>query len=89
MQRCSVLHMPTRPSVPEIMPAEVFNSRILQSLVPSLGADLRNRATLVAEYVRLMLAYAPELAIRRYIAHNNDCIKCLRMIFSIPSLELH
>src|SRR6267378_892643 len=47
--------MPARPGVPEIMPAEILDPRLLQRRVPGFRAYLVHRPTLEAENVRSVL----------------------------------
>ena len=47
-----MLHVPARPGMPEIMPTEIVDPRLLQRRVPGLCAHLVHRLTLEAENVR-------------------------------------
>src|SRR5665213_3743124 len=55
MQRRAMLHMPARPGVPQVVPAEVLDARALQRAVPSLRADLTNRPPAKTEHVGFMV----------------------------------
>ncbi len=56
IQRRAVLHVPARPRMPQVMPAEVLNTGALQGGVPALRADLLDRLPAKAEHVGGMLA---------------------------------
>ena len=45
IRRRAVLHTPAGPGVPQVMPAEVLDTRAVQRLIPSLRADLSKRRT--------------------------------------------
>jgi hypothetical protein len=49
-ERRTVLHVPTRPGVPQIVPAKVFNPHLSERRIPRLG--LRDRFATVAKNMR-------------------------------------
>ena len=57
-QRCTVLHVPARPSVPNVVPPRIGDACTIQSSVLGFSADLCDRLTPETEHMRRML---PEL----------------------------
>ena len=80
MQRGARLHVPTRPGVSQIGPAEVLDTRSLQRFLPSLRVHLLDGLPLVGEHVAPMLA---DLA-----THNCHSIFVERDDNRLPGLRL-
>src|SRR5689334_14660407 len=84
-QRRSVLHVPARPGVPQIMPAKVFDAGALERLVPCFRADLSDRLPAETEHARRMfpdlLAYQRQ---RLRVERDGDRSPRLRLIGMNP-----
>lgn len=73
VQRRPVMHVPRRPGVAQILPAEALDTGALERVVPGSCADLPHRIAVVGEHVQRVLPLLPgdDLERRLVERHRN------------------